>query len=186
MTGAVVWLTGPPAAGKSTLARALARRLRATGRVAIVLDGDTIRAALVPRPGYDEVARDGFYRTLGNLACVVATQGAIAIVAATAHRRAWRDAARAAAPRFVEVYVATPPELCRRRDPKGLYAAAGAGSTLPGAGVAYEPPVAPEVVVTPGGEGAALDAIAAACAIVTAPAPPRRAPPAHAGARGGA
>lgn len=150
--GAVVWFTGLPGAGKSTLAADLAARLRAEGTIAAVLDSDEVRAALVPRPGHDEAARDAFYRSLAGLAGLLARQGLIVVVAATAHRRAWRALARAKAPRFVEVHVDTPLAECRRRDPKGLYARAGELPHLPGAGVGYEPPEAPDVIAT--GDGA--------------------------------
>lgn len=161
MNGAVVWLTGLPASGKSTLARALVERLREAAREPLLLDGDDVREALVPRPGYDDFARESFYRTLAGLASLAARQGLLAIVAATAHRRAWRDAAREASPRFVEVHVATPLDECRRRDPKGLYARDDARRALPGAGVTYEPPEHAEVIVRPGAETRALDAILA-------------------------
>jgi adenylylsulfate kinase len=87
------------------------------------------------------------------------------VVAATAHRRAFRERVRARAPRFVEVFVDVPPETCAARDPKGLWARARAGQApdLPGAGLAYERPLAPEVVAR-GGEDA--DAVAAATALV--------------------
>ncbi len=162
MTGAVVWFTGLPASGKSTLARSVSDALRALGREPVLLDGDEVRAALVPTPGYDDTARDAFYRTLGNLACVLARQGAIVLVPATAHRRVWRDRAREYAPRFVEVHVATPLDDCRRRDPTGLYARAGADSRVPGLGVEYEPPRAPEVVALPDHADTALAAILSA------------------------
>ena len=163
MTGAVVWFTGLPGAGKSTLARRVAARLREARREPVVLDGDDVRAVLVPRPGHDPEGRDGFYRTLAGLAALVARDGAIALVAATAHRQAWRAHARTLTPRFVEVYLATPLDECRRRDPKGLYAAAPAD--LPGVGVAYEPPTHAEVVVVPGREATAVDQILAHLAI---------------------
>ena len=70
--GAVVWFTGLPGAGKSTLAADLAARLRAEGTIAAVLDSDEVRAALVPRPGHDEAARDAFYRSLAGLAGLLA------------------------------------------------------------------------------------------------------------------
>jgi adenylylsulfate kinase len=143
-------MTGLPASGKSTLAARLARRLHELGREPLVLDGDRVRALLVPRPGYDEEGRDAFYQTLVGLACEAARQGLIAIVAATAHRRAWRDRARAEAPRFVEVHVATPLDECRRRDPKRLYAQLAEDGALPGVGAAYEPPTCPEVVAPAG------------------------------------
>ncbi|MCE9579604.1 MAG: adenylyl-sulfate kinase, partial [Deltaproteobacteria bacterium] len=122
MTGTVIWLTGLPGSGKSTLARHLAQRLLEQGREPLILDGDEVRAALVPAPGYDDAGRDAFYRTLGQLANLAARQGLLAIVAATAHRRRWRDEIRAKAPGFLEVHVATPLAECRARDPKHLYA----------------------------------------------------------------
>ncbi len=162
--GAVAWVTGLPSSGKSTLARRLVDRLRAAGRPAVVLDGDAVRAALVPAPGYDEAGRAAFYETLGNLALTLAAEGLVAVVAATAHRRAFRDRVRARAPRFIEIHVAAPAEVCAARDPKGLWARAGRGEApaLPGAGVAYEPPLAPEVVAAGGEDGAAVDAAVAA------------------------
>jgi len=152
--GAIVWLTGLPSSGKSTLAQAVAASLRSSGREAIVvLDGDEARRALRPEPGYDVASRDAFYETLARLAALLARQGQLVLVPATAHSRAFRDRARALAPgRFFEIYVDTPEAECRRRDSKGLYARADreGSATLPGAGVAFEPPPAPALVVRPG------------------------------------
>ncbi|MEQ9322126.1 MAG: adenylyl-sulfate kinase, partial [Polyangiaceae bacterium] len=53
MTATVVWLTGLPSSGKSTLAERTAAALRAAGRGSCVLDGDEVRASLIPTPGYD-------------------------------------------------------------------------------------------------------------------------------------
>lgn len=141
--GVVVWLTGLPSSGKSTLARDTASLL---GDRAVVLDGDEVRASLVPAPGYDEPGRAAFYESLARLAATLAKQGKIVLVPATAHRRAFRDQARNLAPDFFEVFVDTPAALCRRRDAKGLYAAAPGG--LPGLEVSYEPPLEPDLVVT--------------------------------------
>jgi adenylylsulfate kinase len=162
VTGAVAWITGLPSSGKSTFARGLRERLAAAGRVAVLLDGDAVRAALVPPPGYDPAGRAAFYETLGNLALVLAGQGLTVVVAATGHLRAFRDRVRARAPRFVEVFVDVPPEVCARRDPKGLWASAHAGGApeLPGAALAYEPPLAPEIVSRGGEDAEALDAAA--------------------------
>lgn len=163
--GAVAWITGLPASGKSTFAASLRARLRAGGRAAVVLDGDAVRGALVPSPGYDEAGRAAFYEALGNLALALAGGDAAlaVIVAATAHRRAFRDRVRARAARFVEVLVDTPADVCAARDPRGLWARARAGSApgLPGAGVAYERPAAPEVVASGGEDAAAVEAAAA-------------------------
>jgi adenylylsulfate kinase len=152
----VVWITGLPSSGKSTLAARLRERLAR----ALVLDGDEVRDALGMH-GYDAAARDAFYRALAGLAALVARQGLVAIVAATAPTREQRQHARALAPRFVEVFVDTPLAECARRDAKGLYAAArgGAAPTLPGGGAAYERPEAPDVIAHGGEDDAAIAAI---------------------------
>ena len=161
-TGVVVWITGLPSSGKSTFAGRIQARLRDAGRPAVVLDGDEVRRALVPTPGYTPEARDAFYATLARLAALVAGQGFVVVVPATAHRAAYRAEARALAPRFVEVYVAAPAEECRRRDAKGLYAAETTGlPDMPGAGVAYEPPEAPEVVASGGQDDDAAERVVA-------------------------
>jgi adenylylsulfate kinase len=149
--GIVVWLTGLPASGKSTLARAVAAQL--APRAAVILDGDDVRAALHPSPGYDDESRAAFYETLAGVAALIARQGHVVLVPATAHRRAYRARARELAPRFLEVHVATPLAECRRRDPKGLYAHATPG--LPGAGTPFETPEAPDLVVA-GSDDAAV------------------------------
>lgn len=162
--GAVVWVTGLPSSGKSTFARRLVSRLLERRRPAVLLDGDAVRAALVPRPGHDPASRLAFYETLGNLALALAGDGQVAVVAATAHLRSFRDRVRARAPRFVEVLVDVPAEVCAARDPKGLWALSRAGGApeLPGGGVPYERPLSPEVVATGGEDEAALDAALAA------------------------
>ncbi len=159
--GAVVWLTGVPAAGKSTLAARLDARLREAHVPAGVLDSDDLREVLVPRPGHEPEARDGFYQTLAGLAALLARRGLVVVVAATAHRRAWRDRARALAPRYLEVYVATPLAECRARDPKGLYGSPAVLAQLPGGGVAYEPPLHPDVVAPHGDDPQVVDAVLA-------------------------
>ncbi|MFO0713213.1 MAG: adenylyl-sulfate kinase [Sandaracinus sp.] len=152
--GPIVWLTGLPSAGKSTLARAVAEQLRGLGRRdVVVLDSDVLRAALRPAPGYDEAARDAFYESLARIAALLAAEGLVVLVPATAHKRAFRARARALAPgRFVEVWLDTDLETCRARDAKGLYAQSehDAASQLPGAALAYEPPEEAELVVRPG------------------------------------
>jgi adenylylsulfate kinase len=147
-SGVVVWFTGLPSAGKSTLAEAVRRHLLAAGRACVLLDGDDLRAALVPAPGHDENGRAAFYSTLARLAALLAQQRLIVLVAATANRRSYREEARRLAPRFVEVYLDVPLAICQTRDAKGLYARAAAGELpqLPGAGASYEPPQAPDVV----------------------------------------
>jgi len=155
-TGTVMWFTGLPSSGKTTLARRVQGELEAAGRRAVLLDSDEVRAALYPSLGYSPGARDRFYRALAELAALLAHQGHVVLVAATAGRQAYRARAKALAPRFVEVFVDTPPRVCARRDAKGLYAS---GAKLPGRGAPYEPPRAPRVRA----EGGASSGAVAAC-----------------------
>lgn len=152
MTGAVVWITGLPGSGKTSLAQAAAGVLKERGAAVCILDSDSVREALSPAPSYSDEGRAHFYRTLAGLAALLASQDIVALVAATAHRAIYRDRARTRAPRFVEVYVDTPVEECARRDPKGLYAQARAGEItgLPGIDASYEPPARPHVVARGG------------------------------------
>jgi adenylylsulfate kinase len=147
--GLAIWLTGLPASGKTALAQALAPRLAARGHEVEVLDTDALREVLTPRPAYTAEERDWFYAVLVFLAGMLARHGITVLLAATANRRAYRDAGRRALARFAEVHVRCPIETCRARDPKGLYARAGAGEvrTLPGAQETYEPPERPEAAV---------------------------------------
>lgn len=159
MTGAIVWITGLPASGKTTLARRVRSALPPEAS-AVLLDSDELRTVLGTQ-GYSEAERDRFYATVARLAVMVAGQDQIALVAATAPRRAHRDAARASGVPFVEVWVRTSAEECARRDPKGLYAAAlrGDAPTLPGMGGVYEPPERADVAADGGEDERAVSEI---------------------------
>jgi adenylylsulfate kinase len=163
VTGVVVWLTGRPSAGKSTLGRALCERLVSAGRPACLLDGDDVREAFVPRPGYDPKSRDEHYATLANLAALLARQGLVVVVPATAHLRTFRERARVVAPAFVEVFVDASSEEVEARDAKGLYRAVrdGRAGGVPGADVAYEVPAHPDVVANGGHDHEALARVVA-------------------------
>lgn len=145
-----VWLTGLPSAGKTTLATALADRLRAEGRPVEVLDGDEVRAALSADLGFSRADRDEQVRRIGYVADLLSRHGVTVICSVVSPYRAARDEVRARhGGRFVEAWVSTPAEECARRDVKGLYARQRAGeiSGLTGVDDPYEPPLAPEVVV---------------------------------------
>lgn len=162
--GLTWWLTGLPAAGKTTLAEALASALQADGRPACVLDGDELRHGLCRDLGFSDVDRAENMRRVAEVAALLNRVGMHAIVALVSPTRDGRDTARGivGAQRFIEVHVATPLAVCRQRDPKGLYARAAHDQTLGLTGVQapYEPPLSPELVIDtsrqPVGEAVAL------------------------------
>jgi adenylylsulfate kinase len=157
MTGCVIWFTGLPASGKTTLAHALQRRLAEVGVTACCLDGDVMRAVLSPRLGYTDEDRAEFYLMLARLAAELARQGLPVLVPATAHLRAYRERARSLFPRFAEVWVTTTLDTCRARDPKGLYASAEqTPGRLPGVDLPYEEPLHAELHAAGGDDVAAL------------------------------
>ena len=148
MSGLVVWFTGLPSSGKTTLARETLHILRAAGETCCLLDGDEVRECLHPPLGYAPESRADFYETLASLAGLLSRQGLTVLVAATAHRRADRETGRRLADkRFMEVFVDTPLDVCEKRDSKGLYGKARAGEiqNFPGIHEAYDPP-GPEVL----------------------------------------
>jgi bifunctional enzyme CysN/CysC len=149
--GAVVWFTGLPAAGKSTLAMGLERRLFEAGYEAYVLDGDNIRRGLNANLGFSPEDRQENIRRIGEVAALFADAGFICIAAFISPYRDDRERARAAARggRFFEVYVRADLAACEARDPKGLYWKARHGELKDFTGIdsPYEEPEAPELVV---------------------------------------
>ena len=150
----VVWLTGLPGSGKSTIANALERRLVAAGRHTMLLDGDNLRQGLNADLGFDAAARTENVRRVGEVATLMADAGLIVIVALVSPFRADRDRIRALLPegRFLEVFVDAPSDVCRERDVKGLYrkAAAGLVQNVTGLDQGYEPPLMPTFIVNTG------------------------------------
>jgi adenylylsulfate kinase len=152
-TGATVWLTGLPSAGKSTVAHGLADRLAPEGVPVQVLDGDQVRPHLCGGLGFSREDRDTNVRRIGWVAGLLARHGVTVLVPVIAPYAATREAVRRQHERdgvpYVEVHVATSLDAARRRDIKGLYALAAAGElhNLTGVDDPYEPPVLPDVVL---------------------------------------
>jgi adenylylsulfate kinase len=149
--GATVWLTGLPSAGKTTLAFALAERLRAEGHRVEVLDGDEIREFLSRGLGFSREDRHTNVTRIGFVAEKLASNGVKVLAPVIApyadSRAAVRERHAARGTGFLEIHVATPLELCSERDVKGLYAkqAAGEISGLTGVDDPYEAPLDPEL-----------------------------------------
>ena len=117
--------------------------------------GDSLRHGLSGDLGFDAGSRAENVRRIGHVARLMADAGVVALVPVISPYRADRARARAIHDAvglpFVEVYVDTPLEVCEARDPKGLYAKARAGEITGFTGIddPYEPPQAPDLVLTP-------------------------------------
>ncbi|MDQ0948819.1 adenylylsulfate kinase [Streptomyces phaeochromogenes] len=151
MTGATIWLTGLPSAGKTTIAYELAGRLREEGHRVEVLDGDEIRTFLTAGLGFSREDRHTNVQRIGFLADLLARNGVKTLVPVIApyadSREAVRKRHQASGAAYIEVHVATPVEVCSERDVKGLYAkqAAGEISGLTGVDDPYEEPESPDL-----------------------------------------
>lgn len=149
-SSAVIWLTGLPGSGKTTIARGVAAGLRGAGLDPCVLDGDEVRRTLSRDLGFSLADRDENVRRVAVAAARHFRAGDVVIVALISPLRRQRAAARRlVGPGFVEVHVHASLETCIRRDPKGLYgrALAGALDDLTGISSPYEPPLEPDLFV---------------------------------------
>ncbi len=153
---AVVWITGLPGSGKSTLAFAVEAALRESGMQTVVLDGDKLRDGLCSDLGFSVEDRLENMRRVGAVAKLFMMQGAVALVALVSPIRSARAGVRASLPEgdFFEVYCDSPLDVCKVRDPKGMYAKAEKGliADFTGVSATYEAPLAPELSVDTGGE----------------------------------
>ena len=145
---AVIWFTGLPGSGKSTVADWVADQLRRRGLPVERLDGDAVRR-IFPETGFTRPERDAHLRRIGFLASKLEQHGIFVVASFVSSYVESRQFVREQCASFVEVYVNTPLEECERRDPKGLYARARRGEIQNFTGVSdpYEPPPAPEVTI---------------------------------------
>jgi len=153
-TGCVVWLTGLPGSGKTTTAWNLENELLSKGLKVQVLDGDEIRREMSPELGFSKLDREIHAKRVSYIGHLLSRNGIIAVVALISPSRSIRKYARDLIKDFVEVWVKCSVEICRKRDPKGLYKKADEGQLLNLTGIQdpYEPPAEPEVIIDTGRE----------------------------------
>jgi len=149
--GVVLWFTGLSGSGKSTIARAVEKRLFEEGHLCYVLDGDNIRFGLNKNLGFSPGDREENIRRISEVAKLFADAGVITLTAFISPYRADRDKARDLLKpgEFIEIYVDCPLEECEKRDTKGLYKKARAGEIKEFTGISapYEEPFSPELVL---------------------------------------
>lgn len=149
--GVLLWLTGLPSSGKSTIAYTTEHALAARGHLAYVLDGDNIRFGLNKNLGFSAADRQENIRRVGEVGKLFVDGGFLTFASFVSPYRADRNEVRVlmAAGDFVEIFVSTPVGICAKRDPKGLYQKARAGEIPNFTGVSdpYEAPDNPELVI---------------------------------------
>lgn len=145
--GVTVWFTGLSGAGKTTICRALAKKLRIRGVKFEMLDGDIIRQNLTKGLGFSKEDRDENIRRIGFVAHLLTRNDVIVLVSAISPYREIRNEVRQRIGNFIEVYANAPVEVCEKRDVKGLYKRARAGEIQNFTGISdpYEAPENPEV-----------------------------------------
>jgi len=147
----ILWFTGLPSAGKSTLANEVEKKLISTGVRTFILDGDNVRMGLCKDLGFSEADRAENIRRIGEVSKLFVNAGCIVLSAFVSPYRRDRDAVRALVEdgEFIEVYVNAPLEVCEQRDVKGLYKKAREGVIKGFTGIddPYEEPLKPEITI---------------------------------------
>lgn len=142
------WITGLPAAGKTTLGRALVSALQAQGKSAYLIDGDELRQGLCADLGMSDPDRSENIRRAGEVARLLLDAGVTPVCAFVSPFAVDRSQVRNrfGEGRFQEIHLATLVEICQQRDPKQLYARAWRGEirNLTGFDAPYEAPLNPE------------------------------------------
>jgi adenylylsulfate kinase len=152
----VMWFTGLPGSGKTTIAEKVLTILSENAIRARMLQLDEIRREITPKPKYTEEERDIVYASLAYMAKLLADEEINVIIDATANRRRYRDFARSLIPDFAEVFIRAPLSVCMEREakrkakfsPKNIYKkAASKKACVPGVNVSYEEPRSAEIEV---------------------------------------
>lgn len=152
MKGIVLWITGLPGSGKSTIAD----RIKKQFPNFVILRMDELRKIVTPDPSYSEEEREFVYRTIVYTAKTVSELGHNVIIDATGNMRRWRELARQLIPNFAEIYLKCSLYICKEREthrwkrhsaPKGIYKKGKAGWPVPGVSAPYEEPLNPDILV---------------------------------------
>ena len=149
--GVLLWLTGLPSSGKSTIAYTVEHALANRGHLAYVLDGDNIRFGLNGNLGFSAEDRTENIRRIGEVGKLFVDGGFLTLASFVSPYSEDRDAVRELMGEgdFVEIFIDTAVEICEERDPKGLYKKARTGEipNFTGFSDPYEVPENPEMII---------------------------------------
>ncbi|MFC1807397.1 adenylyl-sulfate kinase [Candidatus Omnitrophota bacterium] len=147
--GFTLWFTGLPCSGKTTVADAVAKELKAVSMNVERLDGDIVRQGLTRDLGFSKEDRDKNIERVTFVAKLLSRNGVATLVSFVSPYIGARQKAREDTTNFIEVFVKCAIEECQNRDVKGMYAKALAGEIKDFTGVddPYEDPPNPELVI---------------------------------------
>lgn len=147
--GFVMWFTGLPCSGKTTIADKLAEKLRKSGGNVERLDGDIVRQFLSSDLGFSKEDRNENIKRVVFVARLLARNGVAVLVSLVSPYRKGRESARRKTANFIEVYVDCSSEECEKRDVKEMYKLAREGKIKNFTGVddPYEKPLNPEITL---------------------------------------
>ncbi len=147
----ILWFTGLSGSGKSTIANGVEEELFKRGYHTYLLDGDNIRLGLNRDLGFGESDRVENIRRIGEVSKLFVDAGLIVLSAFISPYKADRESIRKSVneDEFIEIFVDTPLEVCKARDPKGLYKKAIEGKIANFTGISspYEVPLNPEIII---------------------------------------
>ena len=151
--GIVIWITGLPGSGKTTIAEKLVTTLKNKGVMVEILDGDQARKWLSPEAGFSKEDRERHLMRVAHVSKLLARNGVIVIASFVSPYRRIREKIRKIVEgddlRFLEVFAKCSLKECIRRDPKNLYKKALSGeiSNMTGIQDPFEEPLDPEIII---------------------------------------
>ncbi len=147
--GFVLWFTGLPCSGKTTVADMVAEKVKETGRKIERLDGDVVRQSLSADLGFSREDRAENIRRISFVSKMLSRNGVGVITTFVSPYKDIRRQVREKVTNYIEVYVDCPIEECKKRDVKGMYKKAKKGEIENFTGVSdpYEIPGEPEIVI---------------------------------------
>lgn len=149
--GVVIWMSGLPCSGKTTIGKGLEQKLSNEGFLIRMLDGDITRKGICSDLGFSEADRKENIRRIAEISRLFAETGIITICAFITPSENLRAMAQKIVGKqyFINAFVDTPPDICEKRDVKGMYKKARLGeiNDFTGVSAPFEAPANPDITL---------------------------------------
>jgi len=144
----VIWLTGLPCSGKTTIGDKLFKKMKQLGIRVERIDSHQVRD-LFPEAGFTRENRNRHIKRVGHLASVLEQNGVCVIASFISPYAESRDFVKGLCKNFIEVHTKASVDTCMKRDYKGLYERAKKGEIANFTGVSdvYEEPKNPDIII---------------------------------------